>query len=120
MKNNVIQVVTAIILAVLLVLLTDPFMLIMPDMLGMAVLLCASVLLCLWTGLVMQEKVTDEREAFHRMNAGRTAYLLGISVLSTALVVQGLTHTIDPWIALALGVMIIGKLFARIYADFYR
>lgn len=117
MKNSLVQVVIAVALAALLILLTDPFMLIMPDMLGMAVLLCASVLLCLWAGLVMQEKVNDEREAFHRMNAGRIAYLLGIGVLSTALVVQGLSHSIDPWIALALGVMIIGKLIVRLYID---
>jgi hypothetical protein len=31
--------------------------------------------------------------------------------------VQGLAHAIDPWVALALGVMVIAKVGARIFYD---
>ncbi len=120
MKSNIFQVGTAVILVVALILLTDPFMYWMPGMLGMAVLLAASVLLCVWAGLVMLEDAQDEREAIHRMNAGRVAYLSGLTILTVALIVEGLQHTIDPWIAAALAVMVISKVLARLYADKYQ
>ena len=111
---------TAGILVLFLVLLVDPFMLWMPPMAAMGVLLATAVLLCIWAGFIMYEKVVDERESLHRMHAGRFAYLAGIAILTLALVVQGLSHHIDPWIALALGVMVTVKLGTRIFADIYQ
>jgi hypothetical protein len=121
MKNNIAQIGVAAFLVFFLICLVDPFMLWMPGMLGMAVLLCASLLLIVWAGFVMREEARDEREAMHRMNAGRIAYLSGVGVLTVALFVQGImTHHIDPWIALALGVMVLAKLVAHLYADKYQ
>jgi di/tricarboxylate transporter len=120
MKNNLVHIFLALVLVVLLVLLMDPFMYWMPPMVAMTVLLVAVVVLCVWSGFVMKEQASDEREALHRMNAGRVAYLLGIGILTLALVVQGLAHEIDPWIALTLGVMVISKLAARLYFDIYQ
>lgn len=120
MENKTIQIVVACAVVVFLGLLTDPFMLWMPPMAGMVFLLCATVLLCVWGGFVMKEKAHDEREVVHRMHAGRTAYLSGIAILTVALVVQGLAHHIDPWIALALGVMVIAKLASHFYSDKYQ
>ena len=68
----------------------------------------------------MREQAHDEREMAHRMHAGRAAYLSGIVVLTVALVVQGLGHHIDPWIALALGMMVVVKLISRLYSDTYQ
>ena len=117
MKHNFTHMVTALLLVVLLVLLTDPFMLWMPALGAMALLLCATILVCVWAGFVMYEKAGDERETMHRMHAGRVAYLAGIAVLTLALVVQGLSHHIDPWIAGALGMMVLAKLIARIFFE---
>jgi ABC-type branched-subunit amino acid transport system permease subunit len=72
-----------------LLLLTDPFMVLMPDMAQMIVLALATALICGWVGLVMLEKDGDEREATHRMYAARAAYLSGVSILTVALVYQG-------------------------------
>ena len=120
MKNNLFHIVTAGILVLFLVLLVDPFMLWMPPMAAMGVLLSTAVLLCIWAGFIMYEKVADERESLHRMHAGRFAYLAGIAILTLALVVQGFSHHIDPWIALTLGVMVIVKLGARMFTEIYR
>ena len=120
MKNNIFPILTALALVVLLTLLTDPFMLWMPPMAAMAALLGATVLLGAWAGLVMYEKVGDEREREHRMHADRFAYLFGIAILTAALVVQGLSHHIDLWVALALGSMVVAKLVARLYAALYK
>ena len=120
MENKSVQISVALALVVFLGLLTDPFMLWMPPMAGMALLLCATALLCVWGGFVMHEKAHDEREIIHRMYAGRSAYLSGIAVLTCALIVQGLVHHIDPWVALALGVMVVSKLVSRFYSDKYQ
>ncbi len=86
----------------------------------MAVLLGATVLLALWAGLVMYERAPDEREAIHRMNAGRMAYLSGVVMLTVALVTQGLAHDIDPWVSVTLGTMVFVKLFSRFYFERYQ
>lgn len=120
MKNNVLRIVVALAFVGLLILLTDPFMLWMPEAGLMAVLIAAAALMCVWAGFVMYEKAGDEREEAHRMEAGRAAYLSGIAVLTIALVAQGLAHDIDPWISAALAVMVLVKLGVRLYSDRYR
>lgn len=112
--TNVLHIVLALVLVVLLVLLTDPFMNFMPAMGAMFSLVGATVLLIIFAGFVMFERASDEREVMHRMNAGRIAYLSGIAVLTVGLLVEGLTlHHVNPWIAGALGIMVVSKLIAR-------
>lgn len=120
MKNNTIQIVTVVVFVILLGLLSDPFMLFMPPMAAMIALLCSVLLLCVWSGFILYEKVTDEREIMHRMYAGRIAYLSGLGVLTLALLVQGLAHDIDPWVAGTLAVMVVSKLAAHIYFDRFK
>jgi hypothetical protein len=120
MKNNTIQVVVALVLVVLLLALADLIPFWMPDMAEMLVLLGACSLLLVWAGFVMYEKNGDERELVHRMNAGRAAYLSGIGTLTVALIIQGLGHAIDPWIAVTLGAMVVSKLIAHLFSEKYR
>ncbi len=120
MANKLFSIVTAVVLLVLLVLLSDPFMVWMPMGVQLAVLVAAAVVACAWAGFVMYEQAHDEREALHKMHAGRVAYLSGIAVLTVGLVVQGFAHSIDPWVSAALGVMVISKLAARFYSERYR
>lgn len=120
MANKLFHIGTAVVLVGLLTLLSDPFMLWMPDLAQMMVLLGAAILACVWAGFVMYEHTVDERDALHRMNAGRMAYLSGIAVLTVALVVQGFAHDIDPWVSIALGVMVLVKLGSRFYSDKYQ
>jgi len=120
MANKLFHISTAVVLVGLLTLLSDPFMLWMPAPAQMAALLGVVVLAYVWAGFVMYERTTDEREALHRMNAGRMAYLSGIAVLTIALVTQGFAHDIDPWISIALGTMVIVKLGSRFYSDKYQ
>ena len=120
MKNKLLYIGTAVFLLGLLTLLSDPFMLWMPAEAQMVALLAAAVLVAVWAGFVMYEKADDEREALHTMHAGRVAYLSGIAVLTLALVFEGFAHAIDPWISLALGVMVVSKLGARLYSERYR
>jgi len=118
--NNVAQIAIAAAFMVVLILLSDPFMLWMPKEALTTVLFIGAVLMGLWAGFIMKEEAGDERETYHRMNAGRVAYLSGIAVLTLALVVQGLLHDIDPWISFALGVMILAKLGSHLYFERYK
>ena len=120
MVNKLFHISTAVILVLLLTLLSDPFMVWMPMGVQLLVLLSAAVLACIWAGFVMYEHTHDEREALHKMHAGRIAYLSGIAVLTIALIVQGFAHAIDPWISIALGVMVLVKLGSRFYSDTYQ
>lgn len=121
MKNNILHIAVAAVLVVLLGALTDPFMLWMPPQAAMGSLVLAAALACAWAGFVMLEKKGDEREMLHRMHADRFAYLLGIGMLTLALVWQGfMGHHVDVWVAAALGVMVVGKLLARIWAGLAR
>jgi len=120
MGNKLSSIVIAVTLVGLLTLLSDPFMVWMPMGMQLAVLVAAAVVTCTWAGFVMYERAHDEREVTHKMHSGRIAYLSGIAVLTIALVVQGFAHTIDPWIPLALGVMVVSKLIARFYTERYR
>ena len=120
MKNNSIHITLAMILVALLVALSDPFMVWMPPVATMLALLGVTVLVCGWAGFVMKEQAEDEREELHRTLAGRVAYLSGIAVLLVALITQGFSGHIDTWIAVALAVMILSKLFARIYFSRYK
>ncbi|HWB34172.1 MAG TPA: hypothetical protein VG753_02560 [Candidatus Paceibacterota bacterium] len=120
MANKTLHIATAAVLVLLLMLLSDPFMLWMPMGLQMAGLLAVTVLACLWAGFAVYERPRDEREAQHITQAGRVAYLSGISVLTAALVMQGVAHAIDAWIPAALAVMVVSKLLARLWAERYR
>ena len=120
MKNKIIYIIAAAILLALLATISDPFMLWMPPKVGMAAFLFVAVLMSVWVGLIMYEKASDERDAVHRMYAGHIAYLSGIVVLTIALVTQGLSHSIDPWITGALATMVVAKLGTRLYSDLYR
>ena len=107
----------AVVLAFFLLTLADLVPFWMPMMGEMTVLLLVVVLLLVWAGFVLQENAHDEREVLLKMKSGRVAYLSGLGVLMLALVVQGMNHAIDPWIAVALAVMVVTKLFTRLYEE---
>jgi len=89
----------------------------MPMMGEMIALMMVTVLLLIWAGLIVSESANDEREVYIKSQSGRVAYVAGLLVLILALVVQGLAHAIDPWIPVALAVMVSTKLLTRLYLD---
>ena len=115
--NNILSFVILALLALILFTLVDPFMYWMPSVVQMGALTIAAVLLVAWVAFVLREGSGDEREVQLRAHAGRAAYLSGVTVLAVALVFQGLAHTIDPWIPVALIAMVAAKLAVRLYGD---
>ena len=117
MNKKYLHIIVAGVLAFFLLALADLVPFWMPMMGEMTALLLVVILLLVWAGFVLQENAHDEREVLLKMKAGRVAYLSGLGVLMLALVVQGMNHTIDPWIAVALAVMVVTKLFTRLYEE---
>ncbi len=107
-------------LILVLIALTDPFMYWMPETAAMAALVAAAGVVAILAGLVIKENGGDERDHAHRSLAGRMGYVAGLGILTCALLVQGFTHTLDPWIPLTLGVMVVAKTATRWFADRYR
>lgn len=117
MKNNIIETVVTLCLVILTILLLNPFNFWMPDMMVMAILACSLVAFAIFASFVLREKVVDERDLFHRTLAGRNAFIVGSSVLMIGIVIEGHTHTVDPWLVIALIAMIVFKIGTRIWSD---
>jgi hypothetical protein len=103
---------------ILLVLLTDPFMVFMNAMQLYIVLALFTGVLAVWVGIVVREESKDERDLAHRAFAARMGYLAGVSVLGAAVVYQALVlHAVSVWSLCALATMLMVKLFARMYIE---
>lgn len=89
----------------------------MPMMGEMIALLIVILLMIVWVAFIMQEKTTDEREVALKLRSTRIAYLSGLGILTAALIAQTLSHTMDPWIPVAVAVMVVVKLFTRLYIE---
>lgn len=116
-KNTVMQIGSAAVVVVLAVLLLNPFHFWMPGMAQMAMLGCLLVAFAVLSVYLLQENGGDEREASHRMLAGRVAFFIGSLVLVIGIAVESVHGTPNTWLVLALAGMILGKVGARLYSD---
>jgi len=117
MHKSYVHLLVGLVLSFFLLVLADLIPFWMPMMGQMVALLIVVVLLLVWAGFVLKEHAHDEREALLTMRSGRTAYLAGLAMLLLALIVQGMAHAIDPWIAGALLVMVLAKLGTRLFVE---
>jgi hypothetical protein len=118
MRNTpLVESVVSVILLILGVLLLNPFEFWMPDM----VLYCAVAIVLVAFGVlgvfVLREGGVDEREVHERSSAGRYAYLVGAGFLLAGILYQGWSHSVDPWLVIALGAMLATKLVTRFFND---
>lgn len=121
MKNNSLAEIVSIgALAIVAFFLVNPMEVWMPTPAHMALLAAAVVLFGAFAVFVLRERAGDERESEHRSFAGRIAFLVGSAVLLIAIVAQSLAHMLDPWLVVALIVMLLGKSAAHAYSARYR
>lgn len=117
MKNNLTETIVTIALVALAVLLLNPFHFWMPDMMVMSMLAGALVLFGIFASFILREKIQDERDDQHRTLAGRNAFLVGAGILMLGICVEGYTHSVDPWLVLALIGMVVTKVVTRAWSD---
>lgn len=117
MKNNLRETLVTVCLIALAILLLNPFEFWMPDMMVMVMLAFTLGLFGIFASFILREEKTDERDSAHRTLAGRNAFLAGSGILTLAIVIQGYTHSVDPWLVITLIVMIIVKILTRVWSD---
>jgi len=116
-KNTYIQVVSAVVVLALSALLLNPFHFWMPGMTQMAMLGGLLIAFAVLSVFLLQEHAHDEREATHRMLAGRVAFFIGSLILVIGIAVESMHGTPNVWLVLSLAGMILGKVAARFYSD---
>ena len=102
-------------LLILLFVIFNPWGMWMPGYLVMTLLTGAVVLYIAFATFVWKEQGGDERERFHDLFADRVAYLCGSTILLAGIVLTEAAHALDPWLMLALAVMVVAKVVAAIY-----
>ncbi|HYC83164.1 MAG TPA: hypothetical protein VEB60_01285 [Candidatus Paceibacterota bacterium] len=118
MKNNSLkEYIVVLALVILAVLLLNPFHFWMPDMMLLAILGIALVVFGIFASFILREGGLDERECYHRMLAGRTAFLSGSAIALAGITVQSYRHAVDPWLVAAFIAMIVAKIGSRIYSE---
>ena len=113
----IIQLVSAIVILGIAILFLNPGHLSMPDTMNSMMIIILIIAFLAFAGVILKEKSTDEREQLHALSAGRTSYLVGVEILIGAIVIQALSHNIDPWLVFALCGMVFTKLISRIYSS---
>ncbi len=108
------------VLAVLVLALINPFHVLMSSMIHMVILGLLIAGTGLFVGLVVHEKVLDERENGHRDAAGRIGYTAGIILVTIGIFVQTLKGMNDPWLLLVLLGMVLSKIISRILLRKYK
>ena len=89
----------------------------MPNMLHMTLALALLVCVGIFSVFVWKEQARDEREQLHSMLAGKYAFLAGALIIVIGIVVQSYSHTVDAWLVLALGAMVLTKLAGIMWAE---
>ncbi len=117
MKNNIKETIVTAALIAIAILLLNPFHFWMPDMMVICMLATALALFGIFASYIIQEKSTDEREHQHKSLAGRNAFLAGSGILMIGIIVQGYTHTVDPWLVVALIGMVVVKFITRYWSE---
>lgn len=117
MKNKYLETLVPVCLLVLAVLLLNPCQFWMPDMMIMVMLAITLGFFGVFASFILREGKSDERDDQHRALAGRNAFLAGSGILTLAIVVQGYSHSVDPWLVIALITMITVKILTRLWSD---
>ncbi len=118
MKNNFwLEFLISIILIILAVILLNPLDFWMPQPVEMSIMVSLAVVFIVFSLLIWQENAKDEREALHRYIAARFAYISATAVLILGIILQSLRHILDPWLVIAIVVMVLAKISGRIYSQ---
>ncbi len=117
MKANLItEVGIGVLLAVFVLILTSAHKAWMPNMATMLTLVLVVAAFGAFTVFVWRERHGDEREQLIRYVASRTAFLATGTVLLLGIIVETLIdHTPDPWLGVALVVMVGAKIIGHAY-----
>lgn len=111
------EIITALVLIIFLAVFVSPPGLLMPKSTEMLILVLFILSYFLYLGFVWKEHALDEREQVHKQISGRISFFAGTTILTIGVMAQALKHNIDPWLIGALGIMLLTKIFVRMYSQ---
>jgi len=109
------ETVVGVVMLLLIIILVNPTGMLMATSTEMMLLVGIVLLFGLFALFVWREKAGDEREIMHRMFADRIGFLAGSATLIFGIIIEGLKHNLSDWLLVALGVMVLAKIFGSIY-----
>lgn len=112
------ETISAFVILGITILFLNPGHLTMPKSMVSMLIIGLIVAFLAFAAFILKEKSSDEREAIHVLTAGRISYLVGVGTLIFGVIVQALSHNIDPWLVIALCTMVLSKLLSRAYSRF--
>ena len=62
-----------------------------------------------------KEKTSDERQQLHRFIASRFAYFASVTVLFLGIIYQSAYNAVDPWLIIAVCVILLSKIAGLVY-----
>lgn len=102
----------------LLVFFINPLDLLMPKELHLFMIPSLILFFVIFAGVVWKEKTTDERQELHKFIASRFAYFASVSILVIGIIYQSIYGSIDPWLVIAVCVILLSKIFGLMYGHF--
>lgn len=100
-------------LTIIALLAIAPKTFVMPSSLQMLILAIVLGLIATFLVFLWREQPEDEREMQNQALASRSAYIVGSLVLISALIIQSLSHDLDPAVPVALLAMIATKIIVQ-------
>lgn len=110
-------IVALILIGILALFLSPPEALTMPKSIEQMAPIGLVVIFLIFAGMMWKETAHDEREYYHRQQAGRLSFLVGSAILVAGIVIQSLDYSIDSWLVFALAGMVLTKIVSRIYSQ---
>lgn len=111
--KNAIDIILLVLLAALTALHVFPNSIVMSDGSQMMLLACILLFIVLFLSFMWREQPKDERDIHNLSNASRYGYIAGSIVLIIGIAWQSLQHTLDPFMLVALLVMIATKVLVH-------
>ena len=118
MKNKCIgELILSVALIGLLLFFLKPLVVMMPQQMHPVMIPLLVVLFIVFAALLWKEKPTDEREQLHTLIASRFAYFASVAILVIAIIMQHANGSIDPWLIIAVCVMLLAKIVGLLYGN---
>ena len=111
------EIIFSLVLIGLLTIFLLPTKLLMPMSSSVMMILVLIIVFLGFSIFIWKEKAHDEREHLHILNAGRISYFIGCLILICGIIIQSLSHNIDPWLIYTLIVMVLAKILSRFYSQ---
>ena len=119
-KTFFVETILLAVLSLLLILLIDPFNLMMKLMMSGVVVVALIILYITKFIVIWRENPQDERDLAHRFRSSWISYYSVSMLLFIGVLTESLTGDIDTWLIISLIGLFVSKLASMIYLEIYK